>query len=377
MIVLSLACSSFLCAEPLVRAHTLPAEDSETMDDSYMEGYIQALLNSHYYEFNVRVSVRGGNVYLYHLPDNRLISNSIIAFVKDVPGVKEVHEAEGDPPKQDAEKETKEVARVSGVWFPQSTLLFQPLIADPREPIYSAQYRVGDKVLGTQSIGVSYGDTFPIYRWTNVGKYGLAVQLDVQAGAWSVFHMWVKDRPGETSELVNTSYLIGIPVSIAFDNWSMRFRIYHQSCHLGDEYMNWHPDVKRLNPSIEAIDWYTSYQVNEGFRIYFGPGVVINSDSTFHIDPFYFQLGTEIRAFGRRSFYHQLYGTGFLALNFRFWQEMNFRPDFTGQLGYELSKLQGTGRKFRFFVGYHNGYSEGQFFKEYSYYGMIGLSYGF
>lgn len=377
LLAFGLACSVFAFAEPLERSHSLPAEHTETMDDSYMEGYVQALLNSHYYEFEVRVSVRGGTVYLYHLPDNRLISNSIIAFVKDIAGVKQVYEAEGDPPKPEEVMETKEVERISGVWFPQSTLLFQPLIADPREPLYSVEYRWGDKVLGQQTCAVSYGDTFPIYRWTNVGRYGMAVQFNLTAGAWSVFKMWVKNHPGESSQLQNTSYLVGIPISIAFDNWSMRFRVYHQSCHLGDEFMNWNPNVARLNPSIEAIDWFTSYQVSKAIRFYFGPGVVVNSDQSFHIDPLYFELGTEMRAFGRRSFYHQLYGTGFIAINVRLWQEMNFRPDLTTLLGYELSKLQGIGRKFRFFGGYHNGYSEGQFFKEISQYGMLGLSYGF
>ncbi len=47
-------------------------------------------------------------------------------------------------------------------------------------------------------------------------------------------------------------------------------------------------------------------------------------------------------------------------------------------LGYELSKLQGVGRKMRVYVEYHHGYSfEGQFFNERVTYGEVGVSWGF
>ena len=373
---ISIVCSLALYGEELARSDSVPKEHTETADDTYLEGYIQALVNAHYYEFNILVDVKDQHVYLYNLPENRLTRNSIIAFVKDVPGVKDVHRGEGTPPKGASDREKKEVNKISGVWLPQSTLLFQPILGDPREPMYSVQARFGDTVLGQKSVAVSYGDTFPIYRWRNVGGIGAAMQLEITAGVWSVFHMFVH-HGNEWSELVNTSFLIGFPVTLAFDNWAFRFRIYHQSCHLGDEFMKYHPNVKRVNPSIEAIDIFANYQVTDGLRFYFGPGVVINSDESFPIKPMYFEFGSELRALGRRSFYHQLYGTGFLALNVRLWQEMNYRMDFTGMLGYEWSKLQGIGRKFRFFIGYHNGYSEGQFFKETSDYFMFGLSYGF
>ncbi len=45
-----------------------------------------------------------------------------------------------------ARKGYTEAPRVSGVWFPQTTVLFLPLIAAPREPVYSVNWRAGDRV---------------------------------------------------------------------------------------------------------------------------------------------------------------------------------------------------------------------------------------
>ena len=57
----------------------------------------------------------------------------------------------------------------------------------------------------------------------------------------------------EWAELINTDYLVAIPLSYAIDNWAVRLRVYHISTHLGDEYMNNHQDVIRLNPSFETL----------------------------------------------------------------------------------------------------------------------------
>ena len=138
-----------------------------------------------------------------------------------------------------------------------------------------------------------------------------------------------------------------------------------------------HPNVKRLNPSMEAIDFFTAYQVTKSLRLYIGPGWVFHSDSTFHIDPFYIEYGGEFRFWGTKSFYHKLYGTFFLAGYIRNWQVNHWQFDVNPMFGYEWSKLQGVGRKMRIFINYHNGYSEGQFFKERTSYGGFGLSWGF
>ena len=366
-----------LLAEDLDRKDSMPVYYSDNVDDSYLEGYIQALLNAHYYELAVRVEVQDHVVYLYNMPTNRLISNSIISFVSDIPSVEKVEVAKGKPAEVVEAREDKEVAQINGIWFPQSTMLYQPMIADPYETMYSAAYRWGDNIIGSQVVAVSFGDYFPIFRWTNIGSNGADLQLDIQAGVWSDFKMWVKNHGDETSELFNTDYLVGIPISYAFDNWSFRFRGYHISSHLGDEFMKYNPEVERVNPSYEALDFFTSYQLAKSFRIYGGVGVVVHSDNSYHMKPLYVQYGGEVRLLGRKSYYHKLYGTPFFAINLRNWQAVGWDLDGSYLLGYEWSKLQGVGRKVRIFAEYHNGYGVGQFFKDHTSWFELRLAYGF
>ena len=346
--------------------------------DAYLEGYIQALVNSYYYEFDIVVYVENTDVYLYNLPKNTLLKSSIINFIKDIPNVLSVTEIDKFPDKKLEKLEKREVKpQISGIWFPQETVLYAPMLANPRESIYSAEYHIGDNIMGQKSIAVSYGDNFPVFRWRNVFVWKGDLQFDVQAGVWSVFKMGV-DYNGEISELMNTDYLIGLPLSYAVGQWAFRLRPYHVSSHLGDEFMDHNPTVKRLNPSMEAVDLFASYQINPNLRFYGGAGWVFHSDKTYPIEPpFYFEYGGEMRVLGRSFFYHKLYGTPFLALFMRNWQVNNWNLDATYMVGYEFSKLQGVGRKARLYFEYHNGYSEGQFFKEYTSYTGVGFSWGF
>jgi hypothetical protein len=60
------------------------------------------------------------------------------------------------------------------------------------------------------------------------------------------------------------------------------------------------------------------------------------------------------------------------------WQQRHWDLDMTFKLGYEVSKLQGVGRKMRIYVDYHHGFSyEGQFFNKRTQYGELGFSWGF
>lgn len=366
-----------ICEVPPTRTDNIPKEHIEKEEDAYLEGYIQALVNAHYYEFDVLVYVENGDVYLYNLPKNDLIKSSIIRFVSDLPEVKSVTEVEKFPDAKLAKLEKREVQpQIKGIWFPQTTVLYPPMIANPRATLYSAVYRIGDNVMGNKTIAVSLGDNFPIYRWRNVFKWKGDLQIDIQAGIWSVFKMGI-DYHGEISELINTDYLVGFPLSYAFDKWAFRLRAYHVSCHLGDEYLVHNPGVKRVNPSMEAIDFFVAYQVLESLRFYIGPGWVFHSDDTYPIDPFYIEYGGEFRFLGYKSYYNKLYGTCFIAAFIRNWQVNHWQFDGTYMIGYEWSKLQGVGRKMRLFINYHHGYSEGQFFKDSTSYTGFGLSWGF
>jgi len=363
----------------LGRADNIPKESFNGADDKYFEGYIQALVDMHYYEYKVVVIVKDGNVWLANMPKNILLANSIVAFIKDVPGVKRVVEIDGVPPEEIVKREEYvNRPKVKGVWFPQTTSLFQPMLANPRQVIYSIGPRFGDRVAGRKAVEISLGDDFPFFRWLDVFKWHGDLQIGLESGIWSVFNMDPKPNIGGGTALFNTDYYVGIPIVYAVNKWAWRLRVYHISSHLGDEFMVNHPGFKRLNPSFEAVDFYFSYQALDYLRFYGGPGVVAHSDPSFPMKNLYFEYGGEAKFFGKKIYYHKLYGTFFAGVYFRNWQLNNFNMDGTYILGYEWSKLQGVGRKIRIFGEYHHGFSpDGQFMKERTSYWSIRLAYGF
>jgi hypothetical protein len=53
------------------------------------EGYIQALVDMHFYEYRVIITVKDHHVFLSNLPANELVAGAIVAFVKEgLPGVR-------------------------------------------------------------------------------------------------------------------------------------------------------------------------------------------------------------------------------------------------------------------------------------------------
>ena len=162
-------------------------EDFTDASDERMEGYIQALLDMNYYETSIDVIVKDKKVYLANLPKNKLLAMSIISFVRSVPGVEKVIVTDKPIEARDAIPRRK---RINGVWFPQNTVLFQRMVANPRQVKYSIAFRMGDNVIGNQVAAFSFGDNFPLYRWLNIWHGDM--QISIEAGVWTIFNYDIK-----------------------------------------------------------------------------------------------------------------------------------------------------------------------------------------
>jgi hypothetical protein len=371
---------ALIASDPRNRGDCIPIQSISNKSDTYLEGYIQALVDMNYYEYKVTVKYKNGHVILCNLPTNQLMANSIISYVKEMPEVKTI-EVETITKAVEEQPQNYEAPRVHGVWFPQTYVLFQPLIADPRDPTNSVAYRFGDKVIGRTVAAISIGEDFPLYRWKDVFNFHGDLQVDIVGAVWAVFNYCdlPPSKSNDFSELVNADYMFAIPVTFAFDKWSFRARLYHISSHLGDEFICNNPEYVylRVNPSYEAVDFFTAYQFSQSLRLYRGPGIIVHSDKTFPMKTFYLQYGMEVRLLGLKMLNQGLYGTPFFACHLNNYQIHNWNLDATYMLGYEFSKLQGVGRKLRVFLEYHQGYSwEGQFFYEKTRYGELGFSWG-
>jgi hypothetical protein len=247
-----------------------------------------------------------------------------------------------------------EVPRRGIEWLPKG-LLFAPLIADPRWPHFSAVYQRfhEDARLGNAAIA-SLGETFSLLRGP-VGEKGGAWEVGIQAGVFSLFDL---DAP--SSDLVNTDYIVGLPFAYRARNFSALARFYHQSSHLGDEFLI-DNRVERVNLSYEAADLRLSYEVTDWLRLYGGGGYIVRGDPS-DLKPWSTQVGFELRS-PHAYFGGTLRPVGALDIQYR--EQNDWHTDLSVRAGVQLEKVAIFDRRVQLLLEYFNGYSpNGQFYRD-------------
>lgn len=181
------------------------------------------------------------------------------------------------------------------VFLPRGDL-FAPLTADPKEPRFSAAYQRVNVRTGpiasshrssTINAGfVSAGANFGLWRRTDRGGAD-GVQVGVLGGVFSQF-----DLNRSSADLINTDFLVGIPVSVRRGAWSGRARLTHLSSHLGDEFIVRNRGVRVRNFGYEMVDVLVAREWQR-LRLYAGAGAVFNSSTRF--SPGVLQAGGELK----------------------------------------------------------------------------------
>lgn len=264
---------------------------------------------------------------------------------------------------------------VWGDWLPDEPPLWRQFVADPREVTYSVGWRFNDDALERNTVPVSFGDYFGLYRWHCAWPYGGDMEFGIEGAVWAVF-----EPLEESSPLIDADYYVGFPLVYAFDNWQFRLRGYHISTHLGDEFLLNNPGFDRRNPSAEYLDLYGSYYFGEQIRLYAGIGYILQQDQSFRGKRFFTAVGMEVRPLGL-GYYdcrQRLLGHPFFGVHIRGSSDYRNHIDQTYALGYEWVKLTGLERATRIFIEYHDGYSvDGQFCHKPTNWFAVRLSYGF
>jgi hypothetical protein len=164
------------------------------------------------------------------------------------------------------------------IGFPQDKI-FCPLLADPKEPRsfiswLRGTFRSLDDPSGTgTTVGsVGVGDTFGLVRWNGPGG-GEGLQLDLVGSIFAQF-----DMGAPSIDLINADYIIGVPLTFRRSGFSMRTNLYHQSSHLGDEFLLRSEDIDRENLSFESVEFLASQEIR-ALRVYGG------GERVFHREP--------------------------------------------------------------------------------------------
>jgi len=285
-----------------------------------------------------------------------------------------------------ADEEVKKDDSMPSGWFPKE-ILFNSFKADPRKIGFTFSYRWGDDVFGDDDAfetrpdyrnklgvgAVAFGDRFPIYRWNNV--LGGSIQVGVEGQVWAVFAQEKKSTP-----LMNADYLLGFPLIYVYNDLSFRFRLYHVSTHIGDEYIMAHKDdtdFARENPSRETVDLFSSYNLLDQIRLYGGAGYHFHRDNEFAIERWFIGYGAEYRPFGKLNS-GSLFWNPYVAVNIYNREDNNWRFEVSTVVGVDFDTLDTTNNKsFRVYMEYYYGNCfDGQFSRLENSYFSLAVGYG-
>ncbi len=253
-----------------------------------------------------------------------------------------------------------------GKSFPTGDL-FRPLIADPKQPQFFVginRFKSSDVLYTMASVG--FGETFGMYRFFG-SREGDGLQLSVQGALFAQFNM---NTP--SSDLINADYTIGIPVTYRYGGNSFRFRIYHQSSHLGDEFLRSINPPERVNLSYEAIDLIYSLEYS-GWRVYGGGEYLIRKEPG-DLKSMSAQWGIEYRS--NEPFMWN--GRPIIGVNMKSFNEHDWDVDTSVKAGFEFGHPNPGQRRLRLMADWYRGFDpHGQFYNnKVDYYGLE-LSLGF
>jgi hypothetical protein len=358
---------SLLSSGVIICAFLVATTSAVPVNDAYIEGYAAAVLEREFQVASDSLRVQDGVITVD--PGNLTGADRerMIAALARIRGVTrvEIVEAGHQPttatsptPTQsaagpEAERPVREAERLPDSTFLPEGQLFDPLLADPRWPHFSAAYRyhLDDEELG--SVGAAdFGETFALYRAPM--PFGGQWEVGLQAGVFSIF-----DLTTNSKDLVNADYTVGLPLSYRTGAFSVLARLFHQSSHLGDEFLL-RNRVERINLSYESADLKLSYHFSPSLRLYGGGGVLFNREPS-DLKPWTTQYGVELKS-------PWAYAGGavqpLVAADVHNNEESNWSTDLSLRAGIEFENLRVVSRKLQLMVEYFKGYSpNGQFYR--------------
>lgn len=355
--------------------------------DAYIAGYATSMLKYRLQMDVPALIVENGIIILPRDSVSASDRQKVVRMLSEIPGVNQVKMADKiaeevpvatapSQPIQQSAQQTVAITTTNPTLLPTGLLpsghLFKPLLADPRWAHFSASYRrfFNDNFEGRNIGSVSFGETIPFYRG-NVGRSLVQWETGLQAGVFSDFNLGAS-----SSDLVNTDFIASVYSSVRAKNFSAFARIFHQSSHLGDEFLlrRVNSAFERINLSYEGADLRLSYEFPYGLRVYAGGGGLFHKEPS-SLKVWMAQYGVEFRSPWRLDVAPL---RPIVAVDMKNFQENNWNTDVSARAGVEFDNLQVLGRKLQILLEYFNGNSpSGQFLRNNVEYFGVGAHYHF
>ncbi len=358
--------------------------------DAFAEGYATAVLAERFGMTPRALIVRDGVVTLPASDLAGLDQDAVLAALRSVRGIVRVEiagrvdvagsgraeraglaggapgAATATPTPAEADGAARAAARPYAAGGMPGDVLFRPLVADPRWPHFSAahHYYVGDPDFRNVA-SVSFGETFALYRWDLDPRW---LEIGIQAGVFSIF-----DLDAESFDLINADYFVAAFLGYRQGAFSALARLFHQSSHLGDEFLLRRSQIDRVNLSYEGLDAKVSYELwEDALRPYVGAGYLVRREPA-DVEPWFVQYGVEFRSpWPRTARFRPI-----AAADIQHREVNDWDADISLRAGVQLGSALQT-RNMQLLLEYFNGRSfNGQFYRRQIDYLGIGVHFHF
>ncbi len=244
--------------------------------------------------------------------------------------------------------------------FPDGNV-FRPLLADPREIQLGASYY---RFRGQNESDIALGHSWGMTRWESSG--GLTWQWDIEGMAYTRFQI-----SGGVNKFETVDFFANLPLEVERGTWEGKFYLYHESAHLGDDYIR-DTGNTGFRYSVEGVRGLLSDEVCPHLRVYGGGSYLFHSIPTPQRGTL--QGGFELT--GPRWRWRRLYLlTPYLAEDVQSHANVQWNVNSNSTLGVRVG-FDGTDRTMRAFIGYFVGHSPfGQFYSLPEHYAFIGLGF--
>lgn len=348
---------------------TIQAEAADRAGDAFLAGYVASVLERDLLwernSYTLKVVNGFATVTMFAVdPIRQKEADKLLGAIDTIEGmkivVKPAHTNKPGP-----------VSRFTGLTgeadaFPTGDL-FRPLIADPKQPQFFVSFnRFESSGARYTMASVGFGETFGFYKFYG-SREGDGLQISVVGGLFAQFNMSTPSH-----NLINADYTIGLPITYRRGYNSLRLRLYHQSSHLGDEFLQGENPPERVNLSYEAVEMLYSREWR-WFRAYGGSEYLIHKEPK-DLKPLSVHWGIEYR--GNRPLVWD--GRPLCGVDVKSLDEHEWSNDTSVKVGLEFGHSNPGRRRLRLMAEWYQGFDpHGQFYhNKVEYYGL-GVSLGF
>lgn len=214
--------------------------------------------------------------------------------------------------------------------------LFAPILLDPLEAQTYVSvlpaFRTDGRNYPGSIVPFEFGFCKPFFRWTKFK--GRASELSLDVASYTQFEVYRDDvKNTQRRQLINTDYKFSVIYNLLRNNHVWRFRFYHISSHLGDDYL-FRNAIQAYTPNAvnyELLDATYSTTVNNT-RIYAGVGFVLRKPEERKL------------LSGHAGFYYRRpqltrFARPVGGIDLKVWQQTDFRPGIKAAVGVELGKV--------------------------------------